>query len=552
MNSFEEALKCNKNKWKQNTDDTVPLANYYPRTSLKELFKKWVKKNYDKPYIIMGKNEISYSYANEISCRFANALLSLGVKKGHRVALMLPNCIEYVLAFQSLLKIGAIEIPLNNRYTIFELKRIFKDSEIETVILQCADLLKIIPLLKDDASTIQRIIYIEEPNESPSKECFSLQGVFNFKDIIKRSLSTEPEVLILPEDIVRLQYTSGTTGNPKGCIYTNEMIMIQSYLTSMWWTSGFTFIKKEDVRTLCAIPLIHVYGFNSNINICLFTGGTIVFPASTKPKDIICCIQDNKPSLFATVPKMIIDLLECKLLDKADFSSLKGVYCGSAPIPKEKLEIFEKKTNVIISEGYGLSETTCTATSNPMKSMKKIGSCGIPRPMTDLLIVDIESGKKALENGKSGEIIIRGPTVIKGYWNNPEETKFSIRNNWLYTGDIGMLDDDGYLYIKDRKKNIIISSGFNVFPKEVEEVLYLLSAVLRVCVIGVTDPKRGEIIKAYIQLKENETISKDEVIEWCNKNLVSYKIPRLIEFVDDMPVNSVGKIDRRRIKKLTD
>jgi long-chain acyl-CoA synthetase len=236
--------------------------------------------------------------------------------------------------------------------------------------------------------------------------------------------------------------------------------------------------------------------------------------------------------------------------DSLDMTCLKGVFCGSAPLPVAMLERYERRTGAIIVEGYGMSEATCTVAVNPLLSLRKTGSCGIVRPDTDLLVVDMETGTRPLPPGELGELIVRGPTVIEGYWNNPEETRKAIVDGWLYTGDIGYLDEDGYLFIRDRRHDVINTNGFKVYPREIEEIIYMLPEVAKVCVLGVPDFKRGEAVKAFICLKDEGHLSGEDILRWCEKHLVRYKLPAVIQFLDELPVTSVSKTDRNTLRRM--
>ncbi len=542
LKDFEEDLAKWRHTWESRLDPESSLHYEYPDYPLKWWFNKWAAEAPDRPYLLLGDIILSYGVCNDMSRRIANALLDLGIRKGDRVAIMAPNVPQYVMALQALFKTGMVEVPTNPLYTLPELAHQFADSGTETVIVMAMFADKAIELLKDPNSPVKRVIYFQVP--SGAVEIAAGENIYDLNELIAKASNDEPDIEVLADDIARLQYTGGTTGVPKGCIFTNEMIFSQAIRTSTVSARGFTAVAKEDYRTLAAIPLNHVYGFNFNISVNLFTGGSMVLVPVPSPDNLLAAILKNSPTIFATVPAMIIGLINHPDIANTDISSLKGMFCGSAPLAVETLKKFEELTGGHIIEGYGLSETINIITANSF-SNRKYGSCGLVWPDTDLLIVDAESGTKVMPRGELGEIIARGPQIITAYWQKPEETAATIRDGWLYTGDIGYIDEEGFVFIVDRKKDIIICSGFNVYPRDVDEVLYAHPKIKEACTIGIPDPKRGESVKAFVVVKPDETLSAEEVIAYCRKSLAPYKVPTVIEFIDDIPRTSVGKPDKK-------
>lgn len=545
LKKFEEDVAKWRHSWESRLDPESPVHYEYPPYPSKWWFNKWAEETPDKPYILMGDIVLPYAVCNDMSRRIANALLDLGVAKGDRVAIMAPNVPQYVLALQALFKTGMIEVPTNPLYTVPELAHQFADSGTETVIVMAMFASKAIELLKDPGSPVKRVIYFQVP--SGPVELESGEGIYDLNELLANASNSEPDIEVSAADIARLQYTGGTTGVPKGCVLTNAMIMSQAVRTSFISTRGFTIVSKEDYRTLGAIPLNHVYGFNFNIGVNLYTGGSIVLVAVPSADNLLAAILKNKPTIFATVPAMIIGLINHPNIANADISSLKGMFCGSAPLAVDTLKEFERLTGGHIIEGYGLSETLNIITANSFTN-RKYGSCGLVWPDTDLVIADVETGTKVMPRGELGEIVSRGPQVIQEYWQNPEETAATIRDGWLYTGDIGYIDEEGFVFIVDRKKDIIICSGFNVYPRDVEEVLFSHPKILEACVIGVPDPKRGETVKAFVVLKPGEIITNEEVIAYCRESLAPYKVPTQVEFLDSLPRTAVGKPDKKALQ----
>ena len=548
LKEFEADLNEWRPKWHANYDDTVPRTFEYPDKPLKYWFNQWAEKQPDKPYMVIGDITINYGTANDMSRRLANALLGLGVKKGDRVSIMAPNVPQYVISLNALLKIGAIEVPTNALYTVHEMEEQIKDSGAETVIVMAMFANKAIEVMKKSGNPLKRVIAFQVASGPVQIE--EGEGIYDFNKIIMAARATEPDIEVKSTDIARLQYTGGTTGVPKGCVLTNAMIFSQAIRTSVWTTSNFTLVPKEEVRTLCAIPLNHVYGLNGNFSACLYTGGTMVLVPMPMADQLLEAINRHKPTIWAAVPAMIIGLINHPKIKEADVSSLKGIFSGSAPLAVETMKQFEELTGGRIFEGYGLSETVNILTVNPVFKMRKYGSCGIVWPDTDLVVVDVDTGTKVMKRGELGELICRGPQVIKEYWQNRTETDLAIRDGWFYTGDIVRIDEDGFIFIVDRKKDMIICSGFNVYPRDIDEVMYSHPKVKEACTIGIPDPKRGETPKVYIVLKEGETLTEDEVFAFCRQKLTGYKVPTHVEFIDALPRTAVGKPDRKALQAI--
>ncbi|MEA1962354.1 MAG: long-chain fatty acid--CoA ligase [Bacillota bacterium] len=547
LQAFEEDLAKWRPRWESLYDEDVPSHYEYPETPLKDYFNYWAERHPEKPYLIINDIVLGYGLCNQMARRLANALLDMGVQKGDRVAIMAPNVPQYIISLQALFKIGAIEVPANILYTIPELDVQFKDSGTETVIVMAAYADKAISIMNNPKSPVKRVIAFQTP--SAPVELPKELGIYDYNEVIGAAKEDEPDIEVTGSDIAKLQYTGGTTGIPKGCVLTNKMVYSQAVRTSTWTTSGFTLIPMEEMRTLAAIPLNHIYGFNANVNMCLYTGGTIVLVPQPTPDNILDAINKHKPNMWAAVPAMIIGLNHHPDIKNSDISSLKGIFCGSAPLAVETMQEFERLSGGKIFEGYGLSETINIITVNPVNRIRKYGSCGIVWPDTDLVVVDIDTGTKVIPRGELGELIARGPQVITDYWNNPEETAAVVRDGWFHTGDIVRMDEDGFVFIVDRKKDMIIASGFNIYPRDVDEVVFAHPKVMEACTVGVPDPKRGETVKVFVVPKPDQTITEEEIIEHCKQQLAPYKIPKLIEFIDAVPRTSVGKPDRKVLQK---
>ena len=530
-------------------DPEIPEKIEYEDKPCKWWFNHWAEKNPKKPYAVLGGLVLPYAYCNDVARRLANAFLDLGVKKGDRVAIMSPNVPQYLLAMHAVWKIGAIEVPANPLYTVPELTGQFNDSGAETVVVMAAFAPKAIAMLQNPNCAVKRVIAFQLP--SGAVELPQVEGLYDFNALVGTHDNAEPDIEISMDDPIRLQYTGGTTGIPKGCVLTNRMVYSMGYRTALWTTRNYTIVGKDEIVTLAAIPLNHVYGFNANVGITLTNGGTIVVVPKPSPDALLAEIVKNKPNIFAAVPAMLIGLLNTPQVQagEADITSLKGVFCGSAPCPVAVMEQLEAKTGATIVEGYGMSETSNILTINPMH-VRKPGSVGVAVPDTDLVVVDAVDGITPVPLGQTGELICRGPQVMEKYWENPEATAATIRDGWLYTADVVLMDEDGFIFIKDRKKDMIIVNGFNVFPREIDEAMFANPKVKEACAVGINHPKKGEAPVLYTVLKEGETMTAEEAEKYLRQSLAPYKIPIAYEFISELPRTGAGKADRKALSAM--
>ena len=543
---LDEAAAKNAELFRQVYDKEIPEKIEYEDKPLKWWFNHWAEEYPQKPYCMLEDLKLPYAYCNDVARRFANALLGLGVKKGDRVAIMAPNVPQYLLAMHALWKIGAIEVPANGLYTVPELKIQFNDSGAETVVSMAAFAPKAIALMQDPECAVKQVIAFQLP--SGAVELPELENLYDFDTLVKSSPNDEPDVEILMSDPARLQYTGGTTGVPKGCVLTNNMVYTMGLRTAIWTTRNFNLVAKDEIVTFAAIPLNHVYGFNANVGITLVSGGSIVLVPQPKPEPLLMGIVKNRPNIFAAVPAMVIGLCNAAPVvnGMVDISCLKGVFCGSAPCPMAIIEKFEQLTGAKIVEGYGMSETSNILTINPM-DIRKAGSVGVGVPDTDLVVVDAVDGKTPVAIGETGELICRGPQVMAEYWENPEATAATIKDGWLYTADIVVMDEQGFITIKDRKKDMIIVNGFNVFPREIDEAMFANEKVKEACAVGIPHKTKGEAPVLYTVLKEGETMDAAEAEAYLRQSLAPYKIPVAYEFIEELPRTAAGKADRKAL-----
>lgn len=537
--------------------ETAPSLEY-PRVPLTFFLEQSAAEFPDSNAIYFMGKRITYRELLQMSYQFAHGLIRRGVKKGDRVAIMLPNTPQAVVSYYGALFAGAIVVMTNPLYTERELIHQLNDSGAETIIT--LDLLyKRVSAVK--ASTpLKRVIVTSVGDFLPffKKMLYPLvqkkQGhnpqipygseVEPFLSIIKESATKPVKTEIDPEaDIALLQYTGGTTGVAKGVMLTHgnliaNAIQCQAVLYKL---------KKGKERILGALPLFHVYGMTTVMNKGISIAAEIILVPKYEVKQIFEMIDKRKPTLFPGAPTMYIALINHPDLKNHDLSSIEACVSGSAPLPLEVQSKFEELTHGKLVEGYGLTEASPVTHSNPIWDKRISGSIGLPWPDTDCRIVDTATGE-ALPQGEIGELAVKGPQVMKGYWNRPEETASILQDGWLLTGDMGYMDEEGYFYIVDRKKDMIIAGGFNIYPREVEEVLFEHPMIQEAAVIGVPDPYRGETVKAFIVFKKGQQASEDEIEKHCRERLAAYKIPRQYEFRADLPKTMVGKVLRRQLQ----
>jgi long-chain acyl-CoA synthetase len=431
-------------------------------------------------------------------------------------------------------------------YVERELEHQLRDAGAETILA----LRDFLPRLRavQERTPLKNIILTDLDdafNSSFEPASGNASAVTEYAGLLQRgSRPVLPEVPGDPEEVALIQYTGGTTGVSKGALLTHRNL-IANVLQSVTWDRR---AQKGRERMLTVLPFFHTYGITSCINASIYQAATIVLLSRFEVDETLEAIDRYRPTRMAGVPTMYIALANHPRIRESGISSIKVFSCGSAPFPGEAFKKFEELTGGKISEGYGLTEASPLAIANPPFGKRKAGSIGIPRPATDAKIVDLETGGKTLPPGKEGELCLRGPQVMKGYWNRPEETAQTIRDGWLYTGDIARMDEDGYFFLVARKKDMIICGGYNVYPRDVEEVLYQHPKIREACVLGVPDPYRGETVKAFVVLKEGEEAGPEEIIAFCRRNLARYKAPTLVEFRPELPKSNVGKILRQTLR----
>ncbi|WP_027718050.1 long-chain-fatty-acid--CoA ligase [Desulfovirgula thermocuniculi] len=526
--------------WLRFYDEGVPHTVSYPQTTMPQLLDKAAATVPEHTAIIFAGQEITYRVLAGMVHRLAGALARLGVKKGDRVALMSPNCPQYVVAYMAIQKAGGVVVQVNPMYVERELEYILTDSGAEVIVAYDA----LYPRIRNiyGATPLKHVILFalgQPAVEAPP-------GVLWMEKLLAEAPAAAPAVEIDPTaDLAVLQYTGGTTGFPKGAMLTHRNIVANAVQTAVWF-AGCEYGRE---KVLAVLPFFHVYGMTVAMNLAVLMGYTQIILPRFEVTQVLECIHAYKPTLFPGAPTMYVAINNHPEVGKYDVRSIRYCISGSAPLPVEVANRFEELTGGYLVEGYGLTEASPVTHCNPLRGRRKVGSIGLPFPDTLCKIVDLETGERELPPGETGELCVKGPQVMKGYWNMPAETSKVLRDGWLYTGDIARMDEEGYFYIVDRKKDMIIAGGFNIYPREVEEVLFEHPKVLEAAVVGIPDPYRGETVKAYVVLKEGQTATAEELMAFCRSKLAAYKVPRQIEFRESLPKTIVGKALRRLLRE---
>jgi long-chain acyl-CoA synthetase len=545
--------------WLKNYEPQVPPTLEYPDRPLYTNLEESARKHPAATATIFLNSKLSYGQLNQLTDRFAAALQQLGVKKGDRVAIYMANCPQYVIGYYGALKAGAIVVTFNPLYSAREVGHQLKDSGAETILVmsrfypivkqvraQTALKNVIVTNIKEYFPPLIKLLFtlFKEKHEGDRQDISGDPDAHWFQDVLSQAPAKSQPVEVKPSDTACFLYTGGTTGVPKGAELSHSNLMSNAVACRHWLHD----IEEAREVVLTALPLYHSYGMTTCMNLSVYAAAAmLLIPNPRDIPDLMKNINKHRPTLFPGVPTMYVAFNNFPDIDKYDVKSIRACISGAAGLPVEVQKRFQELTGARLVEGFGLSEASPVTHANPIFGKVKIGTIGLPWPDTEAKIVDLETGKKELPVGEIGELIIRGPQVMKGYWNMPEETAIALREGWLYTGDIARMDDEGYFQIVDRKKDMIIAGGFNIYPRDVEEVLYEHPKVKEAVVAGIPDPYRGETVKAYIILKEGETVTEEEIIEFCKGKMAKYKVPRAVEFRTELPKTIVGKILRRML-----
>lgn len=544
--------------WLKYYDSCVPPTVNVPKQPVYYWLDRAAERMPETTAIIFQNYKLTYrELQKQVEVAAAN-LRANGIQPGDRVAIMLPNLPQTYVSFWAVAKAGAVVVMTNPLYMENELIHQLNDSGAKCLIT--ADM--IWPKIKDlrirlgvkkyFVTTIadglrfpQSILFRFKERKRDYGLQFDHQSVQPFINLLKGKERLSTPINDPAETLIALQYTGGTTGTPKGAMLTHTNFNANAMQITEALKAGLN----KHHNFLAVLPLFHVYGLSTCLVLPAVVGGSTHIMARFNPIEVLKCIQKNKITLFPGAPSVYIALLQHKDVEKYDLTSLDIAISGSAPMPVEYINMFKKKTGGEIIEGYGLTEATPITNLNPYLGERKAGSIGLPLPSTLCNIVDMELGITPLRPGEPGELIIKGPQVMKGYWKRPDATGNTVRNGWLYSGDIAIMDEQGYVFIVDRKKDMVLVGGYNVYPREVDEVLFAHPKIKEAVSVGVPHKTRGEILKTYIVLKPGEKLSKNDVIAYCRSKLANYKVPKQVEFRDELPKSNVGKILRRTIRK---
>ncbi|NOX63664.1 MAG: long-chain fatty acid--CoA ligase [Chloroflexi bacterium] len=553
--------------WLKSYDPHVPASlKPYPRKTLLDVAGETARERPHHPAFLFKGATVSYARFMQESDAFAAALIDMGVNPGDRVALLIPNAPQFFIAEFGAWKAGAMVTPLNPLYTERELKHALNHTGARVAVALTPFYGKVKALQPE--TSVERVIAtnIKEYLPGMLRMLFTLfkekkeghridlePGDVWMQEMIRAHMNARPDVAVGPDDPALLMFTGGTTGLPKAAINTHQGLLMTAMQIKAWF--GELLVDWEDI-ILALMPMFHIYG-QAGIAATGFVGHhpLALVPNPRDMDDVLATIRKVRPAFLPGVPTLFITMMNHPEVraGKADLSCLKLSIAGAAPLLYETKQRFEELTGGRLIEAYALTESTCTGGMTPVLGRYKPSAVGLPFPDVECRIVDVERGERTLSLGEMGEILIHAPQIMAGYWRQPEETAQTIREidgkRWLCTGDIGYLDEDGYLHIVDRKKDVIKPGGFQVWPREVEEVIASHPAVAEVGVVGVPDEYQGEAVKAFVVLQPGQALTAEELRAWCKGQLVAYKVPRYVEFCSDLPKSTVGKVLRRELRE---
>lgn len=539
--------------WLRWYDVNVPPRINYPRIPIFQLLDDTAAKYPDRTFAIFFGQRFTYQQFKQLSDRFAAGLQRIGIQPGDRVALLLPNSPQYIIAYYGVLKAGAVVLPLNPLYTESELTYHLTDSEAKAIITLPMFLAKVEALR--DKTLLKHVIVsrladflplplnlVQRVKEALLMRATRKSDCVDFKTLLDNPKAVFTPLRLDPDSLAVLIYSGGTTGTAKGIMLSHFQCVANAHQVVTWGALGH-----ED-RLLAVLPLFHGFGMSVTMNAPALAGGEVVLMPRFNAKAVLKAIEKFRPTFFVGVPTMFVALNNIPGIERCDLSSLKGVFVGAAPLTHAIKNDFEAKTSGRMIEGYGLTEVVTAVMANPYHGKHKIGSIGIPFPDVDAKIISLEDGLDQ-PPGEPGEILLRSPTLMLGYYKNHADTQAAVVDGWLHTGDVGYMDEDGFFYLTDRKKELIIVGGFNVFPREIDEVLYQHPKVKEGISVGIPDAAKSERIKVYVTLKDGETASQEELLAHFRERLTAYKVPSEVEFRTDLPKSMIGKILRRSLRE---
>ncbi|TYP70187.1 long-chain-fatty-acid--CoA ligase [Paenibacillus methanolicus] len=543
--------------WYLHYPQEVPSTYPYPKQNLADFLVESASRYPNNAALSFMDKKVTYAELLQAAYRFAHGIRGLGVKKGDRVAIMLPNCPQLVIAYYGTLLAGGTVVMTNPLYMQRELEHQLKDSgavlvvtldllfrKVMSAVAGMSDMHVIVGSIKDYLPFPKNLFYPIKAKKDGLDRDVQFGGRVHAFPRFLRAQSASPihAEVDADRDLALLQYTGGTTGVSKGVMLTHSNMIANTIQTSLW---AYKVVPGRE-RYLAALPFFHVFGLTVLLNQAVMLGGEMLLVPRFEVEAILQTINKRKPTIFPGAPTMYIALINHPKIREYDLSSINICISGAAPLPHEVQERFEAITGGRLIEGYGLTEASPVTHANPIWEHRKKGSIGVPFPDTIAKIVHPETGED-LPTGMMGELAVRGPQVMKGYWQRPDETAKALKDGWLRTGDMARMDEDGYFFIMDRMKDMIIAGGYNIFPREIEEVLFEHPAVEECVVLGVPDQYRGETVKVYVVRREGAQLTEAELKAWCKERLAAYKVPRIYEFRDSLPKSIAGKVLRRKL-----
>lgn len=541
--------------WLTHYEAGIPRTISYPDAPLYQFLTDSARRFPDRAALHFYGRQLSYRRLNELTDRFAEALIGLGVRKGDRVALMLPNVPQSVIGYFGILKAGAYVVPINPLYVSGEIAHQVTDSGAETIVAldqfypRIRDAMTSSPLkrviltrVQDYLPWLKRLLYplktgrsVEPVKRSPP--------IHDFQELVRSASGHVAIAPPSPDDVAILQYTGGTTGVPKGVTLTHRNLVANAIQCRTWLQE----LREGDERFMGVLPFFHVYGMTTCQNTAMLIGASIVLLPRFQADEVLKAIVSHRVTAFPGIPAMYHALNNHPRVGDYDLTSIRLCISGAGPLFTEVQERFEKLTGARLVEGYGLTEASPVTHCNPIVGRRNARCIGLPIPDTDARIVDMETGQRVLPHGEIGELQVKGPQAMRGYWRHEAETAAMLKEGWLCTGDLASMDAEGFFYIQDRKKDMIKSGGENVYPREVDEVLSRHPKVKEACVIGIPQDLRGEKIKAFVVLKDGDRATAAEILEYCRQHLAKFKVPKQVEFRTELPKTLIGKVLRRAL-----
>ncbi len=500
--------------------------------NITEILKKTAQRLPDKVAFYFDDQGTTYKNLQDSTESCAFGLQKIGVQKEDRVAIFTPNCLEFIISWFAAVRLGASVVPVNIMLKARESRYILENAEVNTLVVHQSQV-EMIHSFRSGLPFLKNLVVVGK--QLPA-------GSLRFADFLSEKPPKEMMVDCAPDDTATMIYTSGTTGFPKGAMITHANLYsnVQGIIEALH--------LDEKMIRVSVTPLFHAMGLTVNMLAVTMLGATAVIQAKLDFEEFLKANEQYRATMVSGAPALHYMLANDPRTEKYDLSSWKVAMSGSAPLPVEVLRKFEEKFKIPMVEAYGLTEVTTAATANPFSGIRKPGSVGLPLPHLEVKIFDDQD--KGVPVGEIGEVVIRGPAVMKGYYNNHEATAETLKSGWLHTGDLGKMDEDGYIYILDRKKDMIICSGYNVYPREVEELLHTHPAVLEAAVIGIPDPKRGESPMAFIIPRPGKRVTEEELVQFCRDNLAAYKVIKAVKFMEEFPRNPNRKVLKRELREM--